>query len=230
MSGLKQGFDVWMELADRLPELQDLDVSEMTDFRGEFLANKILGNSDIEADYSALTLYRCMLLSPIKNALEIGTFNFAHTGRILSNVKVDLSLSSVHIQGQSLELHGAKLRNVRVTSSLIENYTFKECSFRKCDFSGTRFVDVKFLGTKFYASNFEECTFKNCTFDCADDDGGDWLENTEVDDRSSFKNTRFEDCTFFWFIYDSTFEYSELFIRMFEGSNIESSDLPDIQF
>ena len=140
-----------------------------------------------------------------------------------------MNLSNAHIRGQSLELEGANLRSVTATSSLIENYIFKECRFRKCDFSGTRFVNVKFLGSKLYDSNFEGCSFENCKFDDAYGDGeDDWLDNTEIDDRSSFKDTRFEDCNFWWYIYDPSSEHSELFIRMFEGSNIEQSDLPDI--
>jgi len=243
MNAMKQGTDARTKLINRLPalkvwpnldvsKLQDDDVSQNPYVRGGYLENKVLANSDVERDYSSLTLYRCILLDSLKNVITVGEYDFSKNKyAILDRMLNDLNLSNAHIQGQSLELHGAKLRNVRVTSSLIENYTFKECSFIKCNFSGTRFVDVKFLGTKFYASNFEECTFKNCTFDDAyvdDDAGDDWLATTETDDRSSFKYTRFEDCRMGWFTYAETLEYSKLYTTMFKGSNIASNDLPDI--
>lgn len=226
MKRLKQGLDVWMEVADRLPELQDLDVSEMADFRGRYLANKILGNSDIEADYSTLTLYRCMLLSPIDNALNIGTYNYANTGKILERIHTDLSLANVHMQGGGAELKNANAFRIRITDSLIENYTFKTCYLRDCDFHGSRFVNVSFLGAKLYNCNFESCSFEKCTFDDVYDDDV-WLDNTEIDEDCNFQHTRFENTKPWWFIYDVT---PDELNPIFKGSNIagSASSLPSI--
>ena len=233
---MKQSIDARTKLINQLPalkvwpnldvsKLQDEDVSQNPYFRGGYLENKVIANSDIERDYSSLTLYRCMLLDPIRNVIAIGEYNFSKNKyMILDRIFNYLNLSNAHIQGQSLELHGANLRSVSVTRSLIENYTFKECGIRKCDFHETRFVNVKFLGCRIYASKFEGCIFENCTFDDAYDDTDDWLDNTEIDDKSSFKNTRFEDCKMWWYIYDP----EEYFHNIFEGSNIAASDLPDI--